>query len=85
MLNYLEHGKGIIYYENGNIFYEGDFVNGKREGNGKCFSENGDYYRGQWFNDKPHGKGKLYNNNDIILYMMVSWSMEKWKGKENVF
>ena len=35
LFNNLKHGKGIIYYKNGNIKYEGDFINDKREGNGK--------------------------------------------------
>ena len=35
MLNGLRHGKGIDYYKNGNIKYDGNFVNGKYEGN-KC-------------------------------------------------
>ena len=29
------NGKGIIYYEKGNIKYDGDFFNGKIEGKGK--------------------------------------------------
>ena len=27
--NGLKHGKGILYYKNGNIKYEGEFSNGK--------------------------------------------------------
>ena len=42
--NKLPHGKGIKYYKNGNIQYEGDFINGKREGNGKYIYDYGDYY-----------------------------------------
>ena len=30
-----------MYYSNGNIMYEGDFINGKIEGNGKYIWENG--------------------------------------------
>ena len=54
------HGKGIIYYKNGNIKYECDFINGKFEGNGKRIFKNGEYYIGQWKNGLRHGKGKLY-------------------------
>ena len=54
MLNGIPHGKGIIYYKNGNILYDGDFVNDKAEGNGKYINENGDYYIGEFLNDKPH-------------------------------
>ena len=33
--NNLPNGKGIEYYSNGNILYDGDFINGKFKGNGK--------------------------------------------------
>ena len=33
MLNGLRHGKGILYYKNGTIKYDGNFINGKREEN----------------------------------------------------
>ena len=33
--NDLKHGKGIEFYDNGNIKYDGDFVNDKKEGYGK--------------------------------------------------
>ena len=35
--NNLRHGKGTDYYSNGNINYEGEYSNGKKEGNGKVF------------------------------------------------
>ena len=33
--NNIPNGKGIVYYKNGNIKYEGEFINGKEEGNCK--------------------------------------------------
>ena len=41
--NNMPNGKGIKYYSNGNILYEGDFINGKFEGNGKYIFEDGEY------------------------------------------
>ena len=32
-LNGKKHGKGIYYYKNGNIKYEGEFANGKYQKN----------------------------------------------------
>ena len=32
--NGLRNGKGTDYYQNGDILYDGDFVDDKREGNG---------------------------------------------------
>lgn len=34
------HGRGTLYFKNGNIQYEGDFVNGKYEGYGILYNEN---------------------------------------------
>ena len=62
------HGKGILYYNIGNIKYEGEFVNSKKEGKGKYIYENGEYYIGEWLNDKMHGKGILYYENGNIKY-----------------
>ena len=50
MLNGLQHGKGILYYKNGSIKYEGDFVKDKYEGNGKKIYKNGNYYIREWLN-----------------------------------
>ena len=67
-LNNKMHGKGIEYYKNGNIKYEGDFVNGKYEGDGKYIYEKDYYYIGQFLNDKRHGKGILFYKNGDIKY-----------------
>ena len=40
--------------------YEGEYINDKREGNGKYISENGEYYIGEWKNGLFHGKGREY-------------------------
>ena len=67
-LNGLRHGKGKEYYKNGNIKYEGDFCNGKFEGNGKYIWNDGEYYVGQFLNNLRHGKGKEYYKDGIIKY-----------------
>ena len=54
-----------MYYSNGNIMYEGDFVNDNYEGNGKYIWKDGEYYIGQWKNGLSHGKGTVcYSNGD---------------------
>ena len=57
-----------MYYSNGNIKYDGNFINGKREGNGKYIYEDEDYYIGQWANGLRNGKGKLYYKKGNIMY-----------------
>ena len=83
-MNGNKHGKGKIYYKNGDIKYDGDFVNGKYEGNGKYICENGNYYVGQWLNGNKHGKGKVYYKNGDIKYdgdlLMINV-----KEMENIF
>ena len=48
--------------------YEGDFVNGKFEGYGKCIFKTDYYYVGQWKDGFRHGKGTLYYPNGNIKY-----------------
>ena len=78
------HGKGTIFFKNGKIKYEGNFVNNKKEGMGKYFFEygeyfikenskkyylsNGDYYLGPWLNDKRYGIGKIFLKNGKVKY-----------------
>ena len=49
------------------IMYEGDFVNGKAEGYGKCIFENGNYYIGQVSNTQRNGKGIMFSKNGEII------------------
>ena len=58
--NGLKNRKGILYYPNGNIIYEGEWINDYREGNGKYILEDGQYYIGHWKNDLRNGKGIVY-------------------------
>ena len=64
--NNLRNGKGTLYYSNGSIKYEGDFINDKFGGNGKYIWENGKYYIGQCKNGLRNGKGIEYYSNGNI-------------------
>ena len=44
----------MYWYKNGN-YYEGEFLNGKRHGQGKMEFYNGDKYVGPYEDDKMHG------------------------------
>ena len=52
------NGYGKFIYDDGDI-YEGDFVNGKREGQGTYTSKSGKVHIGRFANNQPNGKGKL--------------------------
>ena len=62
------HGKGKFYYPNNTLKYEGDFVDGGFEGNGKHIFPNGNYYIGQYKGSMQNGKGILYYKNGNIKY-----------------
>ena len=64
----MRQGKGTQYYENGDILYEGDFVNDEPEGHGKMYYESGQYYIGQFKKGLRHGKGTHYYSNGEIMY-----------------
>lgn len=58
-------------YENGALYYKGDFMNGQRSGMGALFYKNGNMkYEGYWFNDLPDGWGRLMDANGHF-YMEV--------------
>ena len=67
-MNDVENGNGIYYYSNGNIKYDGEYVNDKAEGKGQYIWEDGKYYIGQWKNGLFHGKGIEYYSNGKIKY-----------------
>lgn len=59
----LADGRGK-QYENGALYYEGDFKGGQRSGMGALFYKNGNKkYEGYWFNDLPDGWGRLMDAN----------------------
>ena len=60
------HGKGILFYENGKICYKGEYINGRPNGIGYHFFDNGEYYIGQFQESLRHGKGTMYNSNGTI-------------------
>ena len=77
--NDLPNGKGIKYYSNGNILYEGDFINDKFEGKGKYIYDDGDYKNGL-----RNGKGIIYYKNGNIM-SEGGYINDKKGGMENIF
>ena len=58
-------GKGILYYENGNKEYEGDFIKGVPEGKGISYDENGKKkYEGFFKQGKPDYEKEKENKNE---------------------
>lgn len=60
------NGKGKMVMADGHSWYEGDFANGKFEGQGVLQELNG-YYKGSFKAGKRHGKGIQYDNNGKVV------------------
>ena len=67
LLNGLPNGKGKKYFKDGRIF-EGNFINGKKEGYGTIQNKKGVFYSGQYQEDARNGKRKEYYENGNIAY-----------------
>ena len=72
------NGKGKYLDPDGNI-YEGNFVNGKFEGQGTLRYKNGDVYIGQFSNNVRNGKGTIKYANRLIYD--GNWVEGKKNGK----
>ena len=53
------NGKVKEFDDNGKLFFEGEYLNGKRNGKGKEYDKYGrSIYEGEYLNGKRNGKGK---------------------------
>ena len=51
----------VELYDNGNVYYEGEWKDGKFNGSGVLYYENGNvWYEGEWRDDKLNGKGLYF-------------------------
>ena len=97
LINYkIFSGKYIEYEENGKVKeyssyndslrFEGEYLNGKRDGIGKEYDYNKNLeYKGEYKNGKRNGKGKEYYNNKIIFEGEYLNGKRNGKGKEYDF
>ena len=78
-------GKVMEYYENGRLKFEGEYLNGKRNGKGKEYEC--EYYslefEGEYLNGQKNGKGKEYNiDGNLIFEGEFKNDKRNGKGKE---
>jgi len=67
--------------ENGYIIYEGEYLNGKRNGKGKE-KEDDIIYEGEYLNGKRNGKGKeYYYRDETLLFEGEYLNGDRWNGK----
>jgi hypothetical protein len=75
------HGKGVYtqIIEGKEKIYDGDFVNGKKEGEGTLLMTDGRKYKGKWLNGKQHGLGEIVlQNGDIKKGEWYQGERIKW-------
>ena len=63
-------GKSQVFFgANGEMIFEGKYVNGKRKGIGKEYDYNGSLiFEGKYRNGKRNGKGKEYNEDGKLIF-----------------
>jgi len=63
------------------IEYEGEYLNGKRNGKGKEYDFNGKLiFEGEYLNGQRNGKGKEYYANGILAFEGEFLNDKKWNG-----
>ncbi|KAM9966152.1 hypothetical protein ACTFIR_006344 [Dictyostelium discoideum] len=65
-INLLPHGNGKEYLDNGD-YYNGQFINGERNGYGEAIWTDNSQYLGQWIRGLRVGKGKISISGDITI------------------
>lgn len=70
-----EHCSQQLFDEYGDLIYDGDVINGKRDGNGVAFDINratGNSfisYKGEWKDDKRNGRGvEYYHDGETVMF-----------------
>jgi len=91
-------GEGLLFDNDGNLIYDGDWKNDLKDGNGIYYYEDSTRYIGQWNKDKKQGLGKFivpdkgyykgkFKNNDFCGYGVFYYDNGvryegRWKNNE---
>ena len=79
----LKNGNG--YYKEfdfeGNFVFEGEYLNGERNGKGKESQRGNIIYEGEYLNGKRHGKGKEFFYNGNVMFEGEYINGNRWTGK----
>ena len=82
----LKNGKGYfkkykLNFRTLYLLFEGEFVNGQRNGKGKEYEYNKLIFEGEYLNGKRNGKGKEYYDNKNIMFNGEYKEGKQWTGK----
>ena len=79
---YESNGTGKEYYVyNDELIYEGEYLNGKKNGKGKEYYGSKILFEGEYLKGKRHGKGKEYYYDGNLLFEGEYFNGKRCKGK----
>ena len=75
-------GKGKEYDNSGRLLFDGEYLNGERNGQGKEYSHRNNIliFVGEYLNNQRNGKGKEYNNGKLVFEGDYK-NDKRWEGK----
>jgi hypothetical protein len=62
------------------VVYEGEMLQGERDGQGICLYNNGTLYEGQWKQNKEHGRGTLFSGDRQRTLYQGEWLAGRFNG-----
>ena len=62
------NGKAKYYSYEGYLYFEGEYLNGEKNGEGKEYKYDGLKYKGEYLNGEKSGKGKEYYDKEKLQY-----------------
>ena len=77
---YKINGNGKEYDSNDDLIYEGEYLNGERNGKGNEYRNGNLIFKGEYLNGERNGKGKEYFNNKL-LFEGEYYKGTQWIGK----
>lgn len=82
-MNYIPHGVGTEYREDGTRYYCGGYANSMFHGNGIQYSPDGKkvWYEGEFENGKRHGEGVVYDPNEKPVFQGLFEDGEPLEGQ----
>ena len=83
----IKYGKGCVkeFDEYSKLIFEGEYINGERNGKGKEYGINNNIiFEGEYINGKRNGKGKEYDEQGELIFQGNYKNNKKWEGKGEI-
>ena len=84
----IKYGKGYVkeFDEYSKLIFEGEYINGVRNGKGKEYDYNNNnvIFEGEYINGKRNGFGKEYNEQGELIFQGDYKEGKKWNGKGEI-